>query len=92
MLDLQHVDAAVADLRQTAEQLHHLGLDHEVVEAAFGPGRVVAAELDLADDAGGRAEDRFAAADEELLDAAKVELLQAPGIGVIYELICLVWS
>jgi hypothetical protein len=77
VLHFQHVDAAVADLGQAAEQFYHLGFDHEVVQAAFGPGGVLTAELDLADDAGGRAEDRLAAADEEPLDAAEVELLQA---------------
>jgi hypothetical protein len=56
VLHLQTLDDAVAERVEAGEELHELGLEHEVAEGGLGTRPVPRAELDLADDAGRRGE------------------------------------
>lgn len=75
MLDFQHVDHAIAQLVEEAEQLDHLLPQKEVSGVEFRSGTVFAGELDLADDARSRVEDGLAILDSERLDATEVDEL-----------------
>src|SRR5262245_21712645 len=63
VLDLQHVDGAVAELVEVLEQLDHLILQREVAGVALRPGAVLAADLDLTDAARQRVQDGVAVED-----------------------------
>lgn len=72
-VDDQHL--AFSHLLEEREQLFRLLLQQEVIEAVFWAGRVVAAHLQLADDARRRTKNRNAPAHLELFNAAEVDLL-----------------
>src|SRR5262245_38023830 len=75
VLDLQHVDGAVAELVEVLEQLDHLILQPEVPDVALRPRAVVAADRDLTDAARQRVQDGVAVEDLQTLDAAEVDAL-----------------
>jgi hypothetical protein len=73
VLDFEHLDGHGAKLSEVPEQIDDLTFEQEVAGGEFGPRPVIAAELELADDAGRRVEDGLTVTDWKMFDAAEVE-------------------